>query len=87
MQSRDVVGGNVAKIAALFPQCVTERPGKDGRPVLAIDFDKLRAELSDEVLEEGRGALSVHVARQASCLSSCQRARKTYVAPLPRRIG
>lgn len=53
MQSRDVVGGNVAKIAALFPQCVTERLGKDGRPELAIDFDKLRAELSDEVLEEG----------------------------------
>ena len=24
MQSRDVVGGNVAKIAALFPHCVTE---------------------------------------------------------------
>ena len=53
MQSRDVVGGNVAKIAALFPQCVTERLGKDGRPELAIDFDKLRAELSDEVLAEG----------------------------------
>ena len=53
MQSRDVVGGNVEKIAALFPQCVTERLGKDGRPELAIDFDKLRAELSDEVLEEG----------------------------------
>ena len=54
MQSRDVVGGNVAKIAALFPQCVTERLGKDGRPELSIDFDKLRAELSDEVLEEGQ---------------------------------
>lgn len=53
MQSRDVVGGNVAKIAALFPQCVTERIGKDGKPELAIDFDKLRAELSNEVLDEG----------------------------------
>ena len=53
MQSCDVVGGNVEKIAALFPQCVTERVGKSGKPELAIDFDKLRAELSDEVLEEG----------------------------------
>lgn len=53
MQSRDVVGGNVAKIAALFPQCVTERLNKDGKPELAIDFDKLRAELSGEVLDEG----------------------------------
>ena len=50
MQSRDVVGGNVAKIAALFPQCVTERLNKDGQPELAIDFDKLRAELSNDVL-------------------------------------
>lgn len=53
MQSRDVVGGNVEKIAALFPQCVTERMGRNGKPERAIDFDKLRAELSGEVLEEG----------------------------------
>lgn len=53
MMSRDVVGGNVQKIAALFPQCVTERKGKNGKTELAIDFDKLRAELSSEVLDEG----------------------------------
>lgn len=53
MMSRDVVGGNVHKIAAQFPQCVTERLDKEGKPELAIDFDKLRAELSNEVLDEG----------------------------------
>lgn len=53
MMSRDVVGANVQKIAALFPQCVTERKGKNGKTELAIDFDKLRAELSSEVLDEG----------------------------------
>lgn len=53
MMSRDVVGGNVQKIAALFPQCVTERLDNEGKPELAIDFDKLRAELSNEVLDEG----------------------------------
>ena len=53
MQSRDVIGGNVEKIAALFPQCVTERLNKEGKPELAIDFEKLRAELSNEVLDEG----------------------------------
>ncbi|MEI3148443.1 MAG: site-specific DNA-methyltransferase [Muribaculaceae bacterium] len=53
MMSRDVVGGNVHKIAALFPQCVTERLDKDRKPELAIDFDKLRVELSGEVLDEG----------------------------------
>lgn len=53
MQSRNVVGDNVEKIAALFPQCVTERLNKDGKPELAIDFDKLRAELSNDALEDG----------------------------------
>ncbi len=53
MKSPDAVDGNVAKIAALFPHCVTERLNKDGKPELAIDFDKLRAELSKDVLEEG----------------------------------
>ena len=53
MKSGDAVDGNVAKIAALFPQCVTERLNKDGKPELAIEFDKLRAELSKDVLDEG----------------------------------
>ena len=51
MKSGDAVDGNVAKIAALFPQCVTERLDKDGEPELAIDFDKLRDELSKDLLE------------------------------------
>ncbi len=53
MKSVDAAEDNVAKIAALFPQCVTERLNKDGKPELAIDFDKLRAELSKDVLDEG----------------------------------
>ncbi len=52
MKSLDAADGNVAKIAALFPQCVTERLNKDGKPELAIDFDKLRAELSKDVLDK-----------------------------------
>lgn len=53
MKSLDASEGNVAKIAALFPQCVTERLNKDGKPEFAIDFDKLRAELSKDMLDEG----------------------------------
>lgn len=51
MQSRDVVSGNLEKIAALFPQCVTERIGKNGSTEFAIDFDKLRDELSKDLLD------------------------------------
>lgn len=53
MQSHDVIGSNTQKIAQLFPNCVTERLGKDGKPELAIDFEKLQAELSNEVITEG----------------------------------
>lgn len=51
MKSLDAAEDNVAKIAALFPQCVTERLNKDGKPELAIDFDKLRDELSKDLLD------------------------------------
>ena len=53
MQSHDVIGSNTQKIAQLFPNCVTERMGKNGKPELAIDFEKLQAELSNEVITEG----------------------------------
>ncbi len=51
MKSLDAADDNVAKISALFPQCVTERLNKEGKPELAIDFDKLRDELSKDLLD------------------------------------
>ena len=53
MQSHDVIGSNTQKIAQLFPNCVTERLGKDGKPELAIDFERLQAELSNEIITDG----------------------------------
>lgn len=53
MQSHDVIGSNLQKIAKLFPNCVTERKDKDGKLVFAIDFEKLQAELSNEIIAEG----------------------------------
>lgn len=52
MQSHDVIGSNIQKIAQLFPNCVTERLGKDGKPEMAIDFEKLQVELSNDILAE-----------------------------------
>ena len=53
MQSRDVIGSNIQKIRELFPNCVTERMGKDGKSELGIDFEKLQAELSNDIISEG----------------------------------
>jgi adenine-specific DNA-methyltransferase len=51
MTSKGAVPSNVEKIAALFPNCVTERLNKDGNPEAVVDFDKLRQELSTELVE------------------------------------
>ncbi|MEE0948497.1 MAG: site-specific DNA-methyltransferase [Bacteroidales bacterium] len=53
MKSLDVIGTNIDKIAQLFPNCVTEHLNKDGKVEFGIDFEKLKAELSNEIIEEG----------------------------------
>lgn len=51
MQSMDKVAANVAKIRELFPNCVTERINAEGKLEHAIDFDMLKQELSDYVVD------------------------------------
>lgn len=51
MQSMDKVAANVAKIRELFPNCVTERINSEGKLEHAIDFDMLKQELSDHVVD------------------------------------
>lgn len=52
MQSMDKVAANVAKIRELFPNCVTERINSEGKLEHAIDFDMLKQELSDHVVDD-----------------------------------
>jgi len=51
MQSPDITEGNIEKIGQLFPNCLTERIGEDGKVERVIDFDQLRQELSKEIVE------------------------------------
>ena len=51
MQTANGTTANVEKIAALFPNCVTETIGADGKPQYAVDFDQLRQELSSSIVE------------------------------------
>lgn len=51
MTSPDLVEGNIEKLAALFPQIVTEVADDNGNVTRAIDFDLLRQELSDHLVE------------------------------------
>ena len=51
MHSVNKVDENVAKIGALFPNCLTERINENGELEHAIDFDMLKQELSAVVVE------------------------------------
>jgi len=51
MTSPDLTRANIDKLADLFPAVVTESLDVDGEPTRAIDFDLLRQELSDHIVE------------------------------------
>lgn len=51
MHSLNKIDGNVSKIAALFPNCVTEAKDENGEIVHKIDFDMLKQELSHSLVE------------------------------------
>lgn len=51
MMSMDKVQGNVEKIRALFPNAVTEVL-RNGKPMLAVDFDVLKQELADTLIDD-----------------------------------
>lgn len=51
MHSPDLTQANIAKLAALFPNCVAEAAGADGVLQRSIDFDQLRQELSGSIVE------------------------------------
>lgn len=51
MHSPNLAQANIDKIAELFPAVVTEAIGADGEPTRVVDFDLLRQELSDHIVE------------------------------------
>ena len=51
MHSPNLTQENIARIRELFPGCVTEAQGEGGQLRLAVDFDQLRQELSESIVE------------------------------------
>jgi adenine-specific DNA-methyltransferase len=51
MHSPNLTQDHIARLRDLFPGCVTEAKGEDGQLKLAVDFDQLRQELSDSIVE------------------------------------
>ena len=54
LHSPDMSQENITRLRDLFPGCVTEAKGKNGKLRLSIDFDQLKQELSDHIVEGGQ---------------------------------
>lgn len=54
LYTQDLAAENIEKIAAIFPNCITEARGEDGKLTRAVDFDQLRQELSTSIVEGPR---------------------------------
>ena len=80
MQSSNGVEDNIAKIAMLFPDCVTETIDEvSGQPKHLVDFEKLKQNLSDSVMSEKAG---INCILWAKCLGKfeyiCYFCRRNY---------
>jgi adenine-specific DNA-methyltransferase len=51
LRSPSLTEANIARLRELFPGCVTEAKDAAGKVRLAVDFDQLRQELTDHVVE------------------------------------
>jgi adenine-specific DNA-methyltransferase len=51
MQSPNITQENIVRIHEMFPGCVTEAKDETGKLKLSVDFDQLRQELSESVVE------------------------------------
>ena len=50
-QTKDITAQNIANIAQLFPQVITEKEDENGNTIKAIDFELLKQHLSKEIIE------------------------------------
>jgi len=51
METKDLIMRNIEKLAEIFPGVITEVRDEKGNLIKAIDFDMLKQELSDQVVE------------------------------------
>lgn len=77
MESEDIQQDNVAKVAALFPNCVTETRDENGHLKKAINFELLKQMLSDSVIDGDEAYEFTWVGKKASIVEANRPIRKT----------
>ena len=82
METPDLTQTNIEKLAALFPACVTETRGQDGKLKKAVNFELLRQLLSDVVLDGDEVYEFTWVGKKAAIVEANRPIRKT-LRPCP----
>lgn len=77
MESLDMTEQNIDKIAALFPNCVTETADENGKLKKAVNFDLLRQMLTGDVIEGDEAYEFTWVGKKAAIVEANKPIRKT----------
>ena len=82
MESPNLTAANINKIAALFPNCITETADENGKLKKAINFEMLRAILSEDIAEGDEAYEFTWVGKKAAIAEANRPIRKT-LRPCP----
>ena len=77
MESPNLTVANIEKIAALFPNCITETADENGKLKKAINFEMLRAILSEDIAEGDEAYEFTWVGKKAAIAEANRPIRKT----------
>ena len=77
METVDITAQNIDKIAELFPCCITETKGEDGRLRRAINFELLKQMLSSDIVKGNEAYEFTWVGKKASIVEANKPIRKT----------
>ena len=81
-ETPDLTSQNIDRIAALFPNCVTEMRGEDGKLKRGINFELLKQMLSPDVVDGDECYEFTWVGKKASIVEANKPIRKT-LRPCP----
>lgn len=76
-ETKDITSENIEKIAALFPNCLTETKDESGKAKKAINFELLKQELSHDIIEGNEAYEFTWVGKKAAIAEANRPIRKT----------
>ena len=82
METPNQTAGNIEKIGALFPSCITESKDTNGQLRKAVNFELLRQLLSEDVVEGNEAYEFTWVGKKAAIVEANRPIRKT-LRPCP----